>query len=128
MEPLFDIYAWTRVGLGAVAIVAPGPVAAAFGLGDGEHIRVAARMLGGRDLFMALGMILATRHGASPRGWIEAAVAVDIVDGLATVDGVRNGALEPRKAVQLGAIILGSIAVGGYLISQVPRRKELSAG
>lgn len=122
MCTLLEAFAWTRIALGAAAMVAPAPVAAAFGLGDDEHMVMPARMLGGRDLAMGLGIILAERHGGSTRGWLEAGVLVDTVDGLATAHAYHRGLLTPCKALQVGAVIAGSILVGAWLVNEARRQ------
>lgn len=113
---LTELYALGRIALGAAAIVAPAPVAASFGLGDAPGTVVAARMIGGRDLFLGLGVAIAARRGASTRGWIEACIAVDAVDGFATAEAVRTGALDKNRGLIVGALVLGAIAAGAFLV------------
>ena len=113
---LTELYAWTRIALGAAAVIAPAPVAASFGLGDAPGTVVASRMLGGRDLFLGLGLAIAARRGATTRGWIEACVAVDAVDAFATADAVRKGVLTKEHGILVGALALGAIAVGTFLV------------
>lgn len=113
---LLDLYAWGRVALGATAVLAPAPIAEAFGLGTDEGTVVASRMIGGRDLFLGLGLALASRRGAATRGWVEACIAVDAVDGIATVDAVHRGVIDRDRGFVIGALVLGAIATGAFLV------------
>lgn len=44
---------------------------------------LAVRMLGGREIALGLGGLLAARHDGAVRGWAEAGVLADGVDGVA---------------------------------------------
>ena len=112
---LLELYAWSRIGLGAVAMVAPAPIAEAFGLGVDEGTIVASRMIGGRDLFLGMGLAIAARRSGATRGWIEACMGVDLVDGIATAEGVRRGVIDPQRGLIVGGLVLGALAVGGFL-------------
>src|SRR5215212_4804174 len=72
----------TRIAIGVVAIAAPGFVARAMFGRDGSRPgpRLFARMLGGRDLALGLGVVIALDRGAPVRGWLEASSLADGVD------------------------------------------------
>jgi hypothetical protein len=56
-------------------------------IGEGRRdasARLLARALGGRDFAIGLGTILALRHGAPARGWVEAGGLADAGDVLVT--------------------------------------------
>lgn len=95
-----------RCALGVLAITAPEFAARpwvgrAVG-GSGPGRRVLARALGGRDLALGLGALLAARSGAPVRGWVEAGVLSDSGDALATA--ASFGALPPfGRLLVLGA-------------------------
>ncbi|MDP9388535.1 MAG: hypothetical protein M3Q48_11655, partial [Actinomycetota bacterium] len=63
-----------RVGLGVTALVAPRLPSAPW-VGDADARRPAvqlfARALGARDVALGLGPVLALRHHAPARGWLE---------------------------------------------------------
>ncbi len=79
--------AGARVALGVVAVAAP--VAAArpwVGAATvGPASAVLGRALGGRDLALGLGALLAARRGAPLRGWVEAGGLADWGDVTATL-------------------------------------------
>src|ERR1700730_9005032 len=63
-----------RCALGAVALILPALPLAPW-VGDARHDRSArllARALGGRDLALGLGTLLALRDGTPIRGWLQA--------------------------------------------------------
>ncbi len=56
---------------------------------------LAMRSVGGRDLALGLGALLALRRGAPLRGWVEAGALADLADGLAGV--LAFGSLPPGR-------------------------------
>jgi len=84
-----------RCGIGVLALVAPG-VALGPWIGparDHPATRLVARALGARDLALGLGTLLALRHDAPVRGWVEAGGLADAGDVAVTL--TRFGSL-PR--------------------------------
>jgi len=108
-------HARSRMAIGAALVVLPG-LAGRLWIGDDSRrgaVKVFAQALGGRDLALGLGVVIALDRGAPVRGWLEAGALADTVDLAATVlarDSIPAGAR--RAAVALAG---GSAAVGGLL-------------
>lgn len=102
-----------RVALGVVAVLAPGvplvPWVGPDAAGD-PSARLLARALGGRDVALGLGALLAWRRGRPMRGWVEAAVLADAVDTAATL-GAFGRLPRPGRLVVLAAA--GGAAAAG---------------
>jgi len=81
-----------RCLLGVVAFVAPKlPLGPWIGAGArSADSRLLARALGGRDLALGLGTVLALRHDGPVRGWVEAAGLADLGDVAVTVGSWRR--------------------------------------
>jgi hypothetical protein len=71
-----------RIAFGVAALAAPGLAGRLmFGRDGSRHAtRLLARMLGGRDLALGLGVVIALDRGAPVRGWLEAGALADGVD------------------------------------------------
>jgi hypothetical protein len=76
-----------------------------------------ARALGARDVALGLGTLLAQRHGAPARGWLEASALADTGDVAATLIGWRSS---PR----LGRVAVLMAATGGAVACTVLARRE----
>jgi hypothetical protein len=101
-----------RTGLGAVALIAPGVVAQPW-IGDRANdplSAVLARALGGRDLALGLGVLIASRHGQPLRRWVEAGALADLVDATVTVAAFAR---LPRRGRLLVLVAAGGAAVVG---------------
>lgn len=103
--------ALARVGLGAVATVSPEVVARPW-VGDEAQTtgsRVLARALGGRDVALGLGALLAARRGTAIGPWVAMAALADIVDTsvtAATFEALpRRGRLVVLASASLAAAI-----------------------
>jgi hypothetical protein len=73
-----------RMALGAAGLAAPALAARVmFGRRSGPGAATFARMLGGRDIALGLGVVIALDRGAPVRGWLEACALADSVDLLA---------------------------------------------
>jgi hypothetical protein len=97
-----------RIALGAVAVAAPGLTARLLGRqrSDGSDgiAPVLARMLGGRDIALGLGTVIALDRGKPVRGWLEGSALADAVDCLACVVGRESmSPVASRAAGGLGA-------------------------
>jgi hypothetical protein len=124
VDRLADGYAYTRIALGAVALVAPGPVGQGFGIGADN--RAAARYLGGRDLVAGIGMVLGRHHGRA-RGWYEAAAVTDAIDAAVTVVAGARGAIPARRAALIAVLALGSAGLGMLLAQTVDEEADVPA-
>lgn len=99
-----------RIVLGALAIAAPGFVARAmFGPGGSRPgTRALARMLGGRDIALGLGVVIALDRGAPVRGWLEASALADGVDlgsCLVAKDDIPKATLANLLVLTAGTIL-----------------------
>lgn len=100
-------HARCRIGIGAAAVAFPGWGTRVMGGSRGSDAlsRLFARMLGGRDVVLGLGTVIALDRGAPVRGWLEAAALADTVDCVACAaarDEIRPSMF--RAAVGLGAV------------------------
>jgi hypothetical protein len=79
--------AGARVALGAVAIAAPRAASRPWvgAATAGPASAVLGRALGGRDVALGLGALLASRRSAPLRGWVEAGGLADCGDVTATL-------------------------------------------
>ena len=83
-----ETIAWSRIAIGAVALLAPTvPLRPWVGRDFAwqPRAKLLARSLGARDLALGLGVLLALRHDAPVRGWVEGAGVADAGDCLATL-------------------------------------------
>lgn len=99
-----------RIGLGLTALVAPRLPAAPW-VGKAECARpsvmLLARGLGGRDIALGLGPVLAFRHQAPARGWIEAGGLADAADLVGTLVAWKS--LPHRTRLLMLAVITSSL-------------------
>ena len=85
---LAETVAWGRIAVGITALVAPTlPLRPWVGRDFAwqPRAKLLARSLGARDLALGIGVILALRHDAPVRGWVEGAGVADAGDCLATL-------------------------------------------
>jgi len=106
-----------RIAFGAVALVAPGPAARVMGAGRAPSAttRLLARMVGGRDVALGLGTVIALDRGKPVRGWLEGSALADAVDGVACL--LDRGDL-PTNVVRATATLAVGSAVAGFLLSR----------
>jgi len=101
-----------RIAIGAVALAAPG-LAGRFMFGrDGSRpaTKLLARMVGGRDMALGLGVVIALDRGAPVRGWLEAsslADGVDLAGGLLARDEIPRVTFVNAVALAGGAALVG---------------------
>jgi hypothetical protein len=77
-----------RIAIGVVALVAPTvPLRPWVGRDFAwqPRAKLLARSLGARDLALGIGVMLAVRHKAPVRGWVEGAALADAGDAVATL-------------------------------------------
>lgn len=108
-----------RIAIGAAALAVPGLASRAmFGRdGAGPGTRAFARMLGGRDVALGLGVVIALDRGAPVRGWLEACALADSVD----LASCMLAGDDIPKATRLNMIVLagGAALVGVWLSRQL---------
>jgi hypothetical protein len=105
------------MAFGLAALLAPGAAARVmFGRrADTSGTRLFARMLGGRDLALGLGVVIALDRGAPVRGWLEAGALADGVDLTSALLGRDD--LSATTAV--GTVgIAGAAAAAGLLLAR----------
>jgi hypothetical protein len=85
---LAEAVAWGRIAIGVTALVAPTlPLRPWVGRDFAwqPRAKLLARSLGARDLALGIGVVLAVRHDAPIRGWVEGGALADTGDVLATL-------------------------------------------
>ena len=94
-----------RTAIGAAALLAPKLPARPWIGGDADRpsSKLLARALGGRDLALGIGALLALSHEGPVRGWLEAGGLADAGDVAATLLGWRATPRFGRWAVLLAA-------------------------
>lgn len=104
-----------RAALGVVALAAPALVARPW-VGEAPGPlgqQVLGRALGGRDLALGLGALLAGRQGGALRNWGEAGAFADAIDAAITVVAFRRLPAKGRWAVLAsasGAALAGALS------------------
>ncbi len=93
-EDLARALGTTRLALGALALLAP-QLTTKLWLGreaqaDSLGARMAMRGLGGRDVAIGLGLLIALERGGPVRGWLEAGALADASDTLSTLVSTRE--------------------------------------
>jgi hypothetical protein len=106
-------FARARAAIGITALAAPGLACRAMLGRDGSRpgTRLFARMLGGRDLALGLGVVIALDRGTPVRGWLEASALADGVD-LAGALLARN---EIPSTTAVGTAVVAGTAVAAGL-------------
>src|ERR687885_1046148 len=111
-----EAVAWGRIGIGITALLAPTvPLRPWVGRDFAwqPRAKLLARSLGVRDLALGLGAILALRHDAPVRGWVEGAGVCDAGDVLATL-------LAFGKLPKAGRWLVVLSAGGAAVLARVP--------
>lgn len=107
--------AGARAALGVAALLAPERVARPW-VGDARgstETSVLGRALGGRDLALGLGALMATRRRAPVRGWVEAGALADLGDVAATLiafDRLPRRGRVGVLALAGGAVVLAAVS------------------
>ena len=101
-----------RIALGAAALAAPGLAGRLMFGRDGSRpgTRLLARMVGGRDVALGLGVVIALDRGAPVRGWLEACALADGVDLVGCVlarDEIPRATFVNTVALAGGAVLAG---------------------
>lgn len=97
-----------RIALGLAALAAPVGISRAMfgGAGAQSGMSLYARMLGGRDLALGLGALVALERGSPARHWFEAAALADGVDFAGAV--LARADVHPRTYPGLLAVTAGA--------------------
>jgi hypothetical protein len=106
--------AWGRIALGVTAMLTPSiPLRPWVGreVAWRPRAKLLARALGARDVALGLGVLLALRHDAPVRGWVEGGGLADAGDAVATLLAFRTLPRAGRWAV-LGAAGGAAAAAG----------------
>lgn len=104
-----------RAVLGVAAIAAPG-LAGKPWIGEDAGrpgTKVFGRSMGGRDLALGLGALLAARHEVPLRGWVEAGALADVTDAGGTLLAYRKLPKGTRGLIL--AVTVGAVLAGGLL-------------
>ncbi len=110
-----------RIALGVSYLATPGlalklwPGRAGSTERDEALLRMMARHTGGRDIGLGVGALLAQKHDAPVRGWLEAAMLADVLDAVSIVVAFRH--LPRTKAVLMLGAALGTAVAGRQLAS-----------
>ncbi len=112
-----------RIVLGASYLATPGlalrlwPGRRASTEADEALLQMMARHTGGRDNSLGVRALLAQKHDAPVRGWLEAAMLADVLDAVSIVVAFRH--LPRTKAVLMLGAALGTAVAGRKLASAV---------
>jgi hypothetical protein len=106
-----------RVAFGATALIAPRLAARVMGAGRTPRgtTPLLARMVGGRDMALGLGTVIALDRGKPVRGWLEGSALADAVDCLACL---RARTELPPNVVRATVSIGGASAIVGIFLSR----------
>jgi hypothetical protein len=85
-------FAWVRIGVGAVLTALPSATGPFLGRQDARRTgsQVLARSVGVRDVALGTGVLLALRHDAPVRGWVEAGGLADAGDAVGVLLAFRR--------------------------------------
>jgi hypothetical protein len=117
------LYALARGAFGAAALLAPGTTGNLLA-GPGGALpdaRAFLRGMGGREIGLATGLLIALRSGSSPLPWLAAGVLSDLGD----VAGIAGawGDMPPAKRIP-GITSAGGAAVGGVIVAMDAARRR----
>lgn len=106
-----------RIAAGVAAVVAPGLATRVLGGRRGQRgvAPLVARMLGGRDIALGLGTVIALDRGKPVRGWLEGSALADTVDCLACVVAQEQ---MPPVAFGAAAGLGAAAAILGVVLSR----------
>lgn len=117
-----------RIALGVTGLLAPA-FAASFMMGpDGSRAgsKLLSRMIGGRDIALGLGTVIALDRGAPVRGWLEAAALADGVDAAACLLARKH--MPHRVFVGVVTVASAAAGVGMWLARELDPPPEAAPG
>jgi hypothetical protein len=119
MESQVRALALSRMALGAAMLLAPGPLLRSWlGREAGAPMPcLLARSVGGRDVALGLGTLLALQHQGSVRGWLEATMLADAGDALALLAGSRH--LSWPRVLAAAVPTVAALGFGRRVVSQL---------
>lgn len=120
LEQQVRVFAIGRTAVGASFVLAPGwSLRLSLGAVEtGPVTRMLARSVGARDIALGLGALLAVRHDAPLRGWLEAGALADAGDALTTLLAFPHlGRARAALAVLSAA---SSVGLGRRLVGELP--------
>lgn len=121
VERQVKVFAMGRIGVGAGFLLAPG-LCLRLSLGAvevGPLTRMLARSVGARDIALGLGALMAVRHQAPVRGWLEAGTVADAGDAVTTALAIRY--LGKGRAALAVVSAASSVGFGRRLVGELPR-------
>jgi hypothetical protein len=102
---------------GVAILVTPGRITRAWVGADDTRSAVLARCLGGRDIVLGAGLVLAAARGHDPRPWLAGGALADAVDGIATL--AAGGDIPGNGRLGTAALAGGSALFGAWLASAI---------
>jgi uncharacterized membrane protein len=110
-DGLAEVLGWASVGLGVPLVAAAGPITRGVGVGDGPKQRNLARVVGGRELVAAAGLLFPSTR---PR-WIWSRVGGDAMDLMVLGRALRHHSGRGRsRTLAATAAVAGISAVDLY--------------
>jgi len=105
---------WVSLGVGLVAVAAPGPLMRALGLGDRPNL---GRFLGVRDLVLGAGLL----RGQNTAAWCLARVVAAALDAALIGGGAATGVVRRDRAPIGVATGAGFSAMSFWLARRLER-------
>jgi hypothetical protein len=104
-------FAGLRIGVGAIAWLAPTLAARLFGIDPERSDRWSTRLFGAREL--ALGIAVLRTEGQAQQATLDAGIAIDSLDAVSGFDELRRGNVSNWTLVSgvLGAIGFAALGV-----------------
>lgn len=108
-SPFVRVIGWASIGIGLAALVAPATLGRALGIGER---RTLARVLGGRDLVLGLGLVTA----GDPELWLRARLAADAGDAVLHTAGALSGHFRRGRSLATAGFATTAAAVDYALL------------
>lgn len=105
---------WASLGFTAFSVVAPDAMGRLFGVGQRRGL---VRALGGRDLAVGAGLVLAR----DPAPWLRARLVSDVADAALHAGGALAERFDPRRALTIAAGATALALLDAALLRRLPR-------